>query len=156
MLDWLQGSLPIQGFSSVFEIGFGLNALLYLFEVQPLFSAKLRDAIVEYDASVQEARKKGVDISDETIPSPAHFAQSLHSLGEMCFPVFAVFCSLILLGLLVWSGFDNKAALPRWAIIGILIFTVGYLPLLLWWELGSIRSSVRDIQSSTERIRRKI
>ena len=157
MFDWLLTNIEVEHFSHVFAVAFGLNALLYFFEVKPMYSKMLGRVTSKFYQVVEEAKIKGVNLGTyDEVYLPVHMVQSLHSFSVLVFPWLASLGSAIALAMLCWPAFDKSAEAQRWVMLVLVLFSVGYVPFFMWQEKLSVKTGTTKIEKHIEMLHARI
>src|SRR4051794_26766209 len=114
--------VKIANFSSVFEIAFGLNAVLYVFDLIPHTEDRLKSMMEEH-AKLYD-RKVKVTNSTESFPI-GFFVSATYPFYKRIFSKITVFLSTILLGLLVYSGFQPEFQITAFQMTVLLTIVFG-------------------------------
>jgi hypothetical protein len=109
-------------FSSVLQVTFGINALLYVFDVLPRQEKSHRDQMRQLDDTWREAR----------VPRERWFAgmffilgeEELHSFGVRAMMWITCLNSVISLGMLIAAAYAKTLSLPGWMMAVLLAWLV--------------------------------
>lgn len=106
-------------FTSVLEISFAINALVYFFDVLPKQRNKDSLEIDEFDRITQELKDSGCEGLESE-----YFKDGLvkyNSILSKVLSVVVIFNSVLSLALLIWVGFAQDLCLP-WYVLVLIIF----------------------------------
>ena len=104
----------VERFSSVLEIAFALNLLLYMFEIRPLLNENQRTML----GKLSEAEKRyGRVFNASWIGEDGRSAHRF-------LLVYSIFASILPLALLVVSGFDPSFELSILLMVVVLVLTI--------------------------------
>lgn len=108
--------INIANFSSVFEICFALNFLLYFFEIRPVQHKRHKEQIEEYAKKINTTYKEAKSI---------FFVLTFAQYFSIFFAtIFSIFNSTICLTLLIWSGFDPLTKVSITSMTVLLIWLI--------------------------------
>jgi hypothetical protein len=128
--------VKVSNFSSVLEIAFTLNVLLYLFEVLPA----IRNGLMERAKKIEELRKRKIEVTKNREVYPIFFlVGSMLSGYHLILKYLSLFFSCISLAILVFVGFYPETVIWGWLMfVGLffLLFTTPTLAFAVNWVLN--------------------
>lgn len=118
--------LNLSNFTGVFEIAFGLNALFYFFELGPRTEGFIEKSFDELD----RLKKKKIEVTGNSEVYPIGFVVGCTYHGWRFFLSKAtVMVSLLMLGLVIYCGFEPAATISTFGICALLTVSFG-VPML--------------------------
>lgn len=118
--------VKLGNFSSVFEIAFAINALLYIFEVAPFTESRIEKKLKTFDKLKKEKieKTKGFEAPPVCLVLSLTYPEAKGYLAYV-----SIFMSLLSLGLLVLSGFRPETEFPSLIMSIIIILIILTVPI---------------------------
>lgn len=116
----------LANFTSVFEVGFAINAILYLFDTAP----RTENAIQRLFKFHDEVLEKKVEVTENYEAFPTTFyVTSSYTYWKAALILLSVLMSIASLSMLIWPAFDQQAELSTTWMVIILVCVLGVVPL---------------------------
>jgi len=124
--------VTLSNFSSVLEISFALNALLYIYDVLPARREQLKELQARFDQAQERGRDAG--LSEGNIYYPMGFVMgSLYRGQKLSLTPTSTIGSLMSLCLLLWASFLPQQQLNSWLMAVFLFMLLLPIPLFAWY-----------------------
>lgn len=144
--------VSVDKFASVFEIGFAMNALFYIFDAIP----RTEDAINRLFKKHEETRREKIEVTRNHEAFPiALVVGSTYPLYKFVLTRLSIAMSVACLGMLIWSAFCPSVELSTRMMIVILTLLLGLVPasaLILYVSTTSlVQSSINLLQKQIDK-----
>lgn len=128
----------ISNFSSILEIAFAMNALVFFFELAPSSNGKLAKKYEEF----QKLQKKKIELTNNREIFPLGFMiDSTYNVYFLLIGLAAIILAIISLLLLVYSAFYPAAEISSFTILILLVLFFVPVPVLFniaYWKASKL------------------
>jgi len=138
----------ISNFSSVLEIAFAFNALLYLFELAPENNGRLARLLDNYE----NIKKEKVELTKNHEAYPIDFAlDTAYRLPTLLLGILSIIFSVIALSLLIYSGYNPEAEISGFWITSFLVLFFSVVPIcniIIFYKASSLIQELTNLMAT--------